>query len=151
MRRTLLSVLVAVVAFAVTSVALVYGFELVAGRSTSPAQSAVPESSVEPTRTIAPAAASSDAPDPTTANPSDVASGPLGSVGFGLGVGPSSDTTEPTGPGAQHASQPKTGLLSQDFRKLGIDDPTTVIDESLRSACDVVGGTVLGPALCSGQ
>lgn len=144
MRRSLLAVLVAIASFAVTSFVLIGGFALVAGRSAPPvqgqAQRPADESGVQPSMRPdadpASTAPSRDVPpddappadDPSTLD--DRASGSDGSD-------------------APAASTPRPGLLSQDFRELGIDDPTTVIDESLRSACDVVGGTIAGPALCS--
>jgi hypothetical protein len=141
MRRTLLSILVAIASFAVTSFVIVGAFSLVAGSSTGPTQGSSARAP-EPSKAADPVPANSPDVSPVTA--SDSSTGPLG--GAGIGLGPASGprpTSEPT------PSAPKTGVLSQDFRELGLDDPTTVIDESLRSACDVVGGTIAGPALCN--
>ncbi len=146
MRRTLLSVLVAVATFAVTSVALVGGFALVAGRSTGPTQGSDNRSSAwapVPSSPADPVATASSSPDDPEPSPSTLARPGLlpGSIdGLVVSVLP---TDAPT------PDAPKTGVLSQDFRTLGLDDPTTAIDESLRSACDVVGGTIAGPALCN--
>jgi hypothetical protein len=141
MRRTLAAVLVAVVTFAVTSFVIVGGFALVAGRSTGPAQGS--SAQPEPTKAADPVPADSSDPAPTA--PSGISTGLFG--GVSIGFGPAANTTQVASEPTQ--SEPKTGVLSQDFRKLGLDDPTTVIDESLRSACEVVGGTIAGPVLCN--
>ena len=144
MRRTLLSVLVAAVTFAVTSFVIVGVFALVAGRSTGPTQGSS-ATAPDPSKVADHVPSTSPDVSPVT-TPSDYSStGPFGGTGIGLGPasGGAQPTTEPT------QSEPETGVLSQDFRQLGLDDPTTAIDESLRSACDVVGGTIAGPALCN--
>jgi hypothetical protein len=143
MRRTLLSILVAVVAFAVTSVLLIGGFQLIAGSSERPTQGSSthtsdaadePESSA-PSPSVAPHAAAGSS-----------STGPFGTSTIGIGVSgalPEVNEPEPLDP------EPTAGVLSEDFTKLGLDDPTTKVDESVKSACDTVEAVpVAGQALC---
>jgi hypothetical protein len=144
MRRTLLSIAVAVGSFAVTAAVLIGGFQLVAGSSEAPVQGSrastservdVPEASPTPSQT----------PDNGLARPE---TGTFGSSGMGLGFGPGgtpvADEPETADP------EPTAGVLSEDFKKLGLDDPTTLVDESVQTACDVAGpALVVGPSLCA--
>ena len=144
MRRTLLSVAVAVASFAGAASILFYGFEAIAGRSTPPSQEAS-ASSAEPAASDDPAPSaptSSNLPDPSPSAPAPASGAPSAS---------SAPEPPPSAPASGEPATPdgpRTGLLSGDFYRLGIDDPTTTIDESLRSACGTVDALVGGPALC---
>jgi hypothetical protein len=134
MRRTLLSVLVAVGSFVVTAAVLVGVFQLVAGSSPKPVQGSSARSSSEPSAPVdAPPASSSGSPASSAPASPGVAPSPVASA--------SADEIEPP--------LPTAGVLSEDFKKLGLDDPTTTLDESVRSACDVVDDVPLaGETLC---
>jgi hypothetical protein len=142
MRRTLLSVLVAAVSFVVTAAVLVGGFQLVAGSSEPSAQGSSARRSADATQTAEPTPPTSPPADVDQPVPTGVTKGPFFGTGIGFSGGhaPAAGAIEP-----QATRTPARGLLSEDFRKLGLDDPTTVIDERLPDPCDVVDGTVVGP------
>ena len=147
MRRTALSVLVAIASFVVTAAVLIGGFQLVAGGSEPPKQGSTRRAAeAEQTSADATPAASAAAREP---DPTDSTTGPFFGSTTGIGVGPG---RVPAVDEPLPSEQPTEGLLSEDFRKLGLDDPTTEIDERLPSTCEVVSGTaagpVVGPVLC---
>jgi hypothetical protein len=142
MRRTVLAACVVAFGMAAVSAGVVAAFAAVGPSTKTGAQSTAARAASTPTSKT-PSSPASGTPDGTdSAVP---APGALGATsGFGLNMAPT------PGPVAKVPAPKVTGSvkgeLSEDFAKLGLDDPTTEIDERIASACD--GGPVAGPVLC---